>query len=151
MQRDIHVKWFLPHSPEDVWACLTDSDLIDKWLMKNDFKPVAGHRFQFQGRPMPAVGWDGIVYCEVLEIVPLKKLSFNWKGGPGKGAITLDSVVTWTLIPRDKGTELILEHKGFAGFKNCLSSLIMEKGWAGRIRRRFEQVINEFANANIQP
>src|SRR5258708_5202344 len=104
MQKDIKHTWFLPHSKEKVWHFLTDSELIAQWLMKNDFKPMVGHQFQFHSKPLVNVGFDGNVYCEVKEVVPFKKLVYSWKGGPGKGKITLDSVVIWTLIEKENGT-----------------------------------------------
>jgi uncharacterized protein YndB with AHSA1/START domain len=32
-----------------------------------------------------------------VEVVPLQKLSYSWKTGPGEGRITVDSLVVWTL------------------------------------------------------
>jgi uncharacterized protein YndB with AHSA1/START domain len=59
MQRDIQVKWFFTHPPEKVWECLTNPDLIDLWLMKNEFKPVVGHRFNFHTKPIAKMGFVG--------------------------------------------------------------------------------------------
>jgi uncharacterized protein YndB with AHSA1/START domain len=147
MQRDIHHKWFLPHSPETVWQFLTESELLGQWLMKNDFRPVVGHQFNFHTKPRP--GFDGTVYCQVLEVVPGKRLSYSWKGGPRKGKITLDSVVTWTLVPKDKGTELALEHAGFKGLKNLLAYVIMGKGWEKIIHRLSQKHMKEPSHENI--
>jgi uncharacterized protein YndB with AHSA1/START domain len=63
--------------------------------------------------PLPDYNFDGIVYCKVLEVVPFKKLSYSWKSGPGNGGITIDSLVVWTLDPKEGGTQLLLEHSGF--------------------------------------
>ncbi len=40
--------------------------------MKNDFKPVVGHRFNLRG------DWGGVLDCEVLAIEPNKTLSYTW-------------------------------------------------------------------------
>ena len=32
--------------PEKIWRALTQPHLIEEWLMKTDFKPVVGHRFE---------------------------------------------------------------------------------------------------------
>ncbi|MCW3121022.1 MAG: hypothetical protein JWQ38_514 [Flavipsychrobacter sp.] len=141
MQRDIRHSWFFSHKPEAIWEHLTNPELIAQWLMKNDFKPVVGHRFNFTTKPQP--GFDGIVYCEVLEVVPLKRLSYSWKGGPRKGTINLDSVVTWTLTPKDGGTELLLEHTGFKGMKNYFAYLMMNMGWKSHVIKRFGELLNE--------
>src|SRR5579863_4563964 len=129
MQRDLLIKWHFPHPPEKVWECLTNPQLIEQWLMKNDFKPIVGHKFQFHTRPIPKMGFDGIVNCEVLEITPGQKLVYTWKGGPKPGVVELDTVLIWTLTEKGEGTEIILEHKGFKGWKNYITSIIMGSGW----------------------
>ncbi len=144
MQRNIVHKWFFEHSPETVWEYLVRPELISQWLMENDFKPVVGHRFQFNTRPKIKIGFDGIIFCEVLEIVPFKRLSYSWKGG-SKGKISLDSVVIWTLTPKENGTELLLEHNGFQGMKNYIAYFFMNEGWRTKIRKRFMELVNSSA------
>jgi len=129
--------WSLDHPVDVVWEYLTTAELLAQWLMENDFKPIVGHKFQFHSKPVAKFGFDGNIYCEVLEIIPFKKLSYSWKGGPGKGKITLDSVVVWTLVPKDNGTLLMLEHKGFTGMKNFIGYLFMNSGWKTKIRKKF--------------
>ena len=119
MQRDLVIKWFFPHPAEKVWECLTTPELISQWLMKNDFKPIVGHKFQFHTRPIPKMGFDGIVNCRsAVEIIPNTKLVYTWKGGPKPGIVELDTILIWTLTAKDEGTEIILEHKGFKGLQN---------------------------------
>lgn len=113
--------------------------------MENDFKPEVGHKFQFRTKPKIKLGFDGIVYCQVLELIPLKKLSYSWKGGMGEKP-SLDSVVTWTLEAVEGGTNLTLEHTGFKGFKNYITYLIMNKGWL-KIGKRILIRLNERAHA----
>lgn len=103
------------HPPEVVGEYLTKSELLAHWLMENDFQLVVGHKFQFKTKPRIKLGFDGTVYCQVLEIVPFERLVYSWKGGLSKDNPTLDSIVIWTLIKKDNETELILEHKGFKG------------------------------------
>jgi len=90
----------MPHSPEKVWRALTQAPLIEEWLMKNDFLPVVGHRFNFRA------DW-GVVDCQVMAVEPNKTLSYAW------AAYGLESVVTWTLTPTGTGTHLRMEHAGF--------------------------------------
>ena len=129
MAASIKHQLFFPHPPESVWEYLTNAELMELWLMKNDFQPIVGHEFQFRVNPIPSLDFDGIVYCEVLEIVPFKKLSYSWKLGPGDGSINVDSVVRWELQPIDKGTELLLDHGGFAILENTGIFNAMDKGW----------------------
>ncbi len=51
----------IPYPPEKLWRALTQPHLIEDWLMKNDFKPVEGHRFNLRG------DWGGVLDCEVLD------------------------------------------------------------------------------------
>jgi uncharacterized protein YndB with AHSA1/START domain len=134
MTPGIHHKLFFPHPPEVVWEYLTKAELISQWLMENDFQPIIGYDFQFRTRPLPNFNFDGIVYCKVLEVIPPKKLSYSWKGGPGNGKITLDSVVEWTLHPKDNGTELQLDHRGFAETDLTMYSL-MDEGWLKNMQK----------------
>ncbi len=103
--RTVVVEREFPHPPEKVWRALTESPLVAQWLMKNDFEPVAGRRFQFRSDPVP--NWDGLIDCEVLVVEPLKRLSYSW------GTLGLESVVLFTLTPTESGTQLRMEHRGF--------------------------------------
>lgn len=117
-----------------VWEHLTNAGLLAQWLMPNDIRPVVGHQFRFKARPMPKFGFDGIVHCEILEVIPHRRLVYSWRGG------SLDSIVTWTLDATDKGTILTLEHKGFDGFKNLLPYFIMGRGWVKIGKKLFRQL-----------
>ncbi len=130
MKSSIQHEFYFPVPPEVVWNYLTDPELLAQWLMPNDFKPVVGHKFQFGTKPRYALGFDGRVYCEVLEIEVCKKLVYSWKGGLSKENPLLDTLVVWTLRPSGEGTLLRLEHKGFKGIKNILPYFIMNNGWA---------------------
>lgn len=142
MQKEIRHQFTLPHSPEKVWEFLTDPELLAQWLMPSDFKPIIGHKFQFGTKPKLKLGFDGRIYCEVLEIVQHKKLVYSWKGGLSKENPSLDSVVIWTLEPIENGTLLTLEHKGFKGIKNFFPYLIMNKDWLN-IGKRFSKHLDQ--------
>jgi uncharacterized protein YndB with AHSA1/START domain len=90
----------LPHSVEKVWRALTQGPLLEEWLMKNNFEPVVGHRFQFRA------DW-GSVEGQVLAIEPRKALSYTWE------AFGLKSVVSFTLTATNAGTHLRVEQAGF--------------------------------------
>jgi uncharacterized protein YndB with AHSA1/START domain len=90
----------IPYPPEKIWRALTQPHLIEEWLMKNDFKPVVGHGFNFRA------DW-GAVDCRVVAVEPNKTLSYTW------AAYGLESVVTWTLTPTSGGTHLRMEQSGF--------------------------------------
>jgi uncharacterized protein YndB with AHSA1/START domain len=135
MEKIIKHQFFFPHPTEIVWEYLTKPELMEQWLMKNDFQPIVGLDFQFRTNPIPSLDFDGIFYCKVLEIVPFKKLSYSWKSGPGEDKITLDSVVVWKLQPTDKGTELFLEHSGFAKKENLNFYDGLMHGWVEKLHK----------------
>ena len=144
--RDIVVEDVVPQPPEKVWKALTTADLIGQWLMPNDFEPVVGKRFTFKTRPIG--DWDGVVQCEVLEIVPHRRLVYSWKGGSDSNnsdsnyGSKLDSVVTWTLQPEGRGTRLRLVHTGFRSPQNDFAYDAMSPGW-----RRIVERLSEIAEA----
>jgi hypothetical protein len=41
------------------------------------------------------------------------------------------------------GTKLQLEHSGFVGVKNCITSIILEFGWKKQIAKRFKTILAE--------
>jgi len=103
--RSVVVEREIPHSPEKIWRALTQPHLIEDWLMKNDFAPVVGHRFNLRRNPQPDL--NIVVDCQVLVVEPNKTLSYTW------AAYGLESVVTWTLTPTSTGTHLRMEQSGF--------------------------------------
>jgi uncharacterized protein YndB with AHSA1/START domain len=105
--RSVVVEREMPHPPEKLWRALTQPHLIAEWLMKNDFAPVVGHRFNLRGE------WGGVLDCEVLVLKPNKELAYSWNHAHDDAAFNLQSVVTFTLTPTAKGTRLRMEQAGF--------------------------------------
>lgn len=134
MQTEIKNEWIYEQSPNEVWSYLTQAELIELWLMPNNFKPIQGHEFEFRIKPVPSLDLDGIFYCQILEIIPLQKLIYSWKGGSGNGVFTLDTVVEWTLAPHGAGTKLSLKHTGFKE-ANLAIFMSMTNGWAANIQK----------------
>lgn len=141
MRKTIKHQFFFPHPPETVWEYLTKSELMTLWLMKNNFQPIVGIDFQFRTNPIPSLDFDGIFHCKVLEIDPVKKLSYSWRSGPGDDEITLDSVVVWLLKPKEKGTELFLEHSGFEREENLNFYNGLLEGWVEKLNK-IENLLN---------
>ena len=105
--RAVIVEREFPHPPERLWRALTQPHLIQEWLMRNDFVPVVGHRFQLTG------DWGGGLDCEVLEVEPNRTLSYTWNHAHPDPAFALESVVTFRLTPTATGTRLQVEQAGF--------------------------------------
>jgi uncharacterized protein YndB with AHSA1/START domain len=105
--RSVIVEREFPYPPEKIWRALTEPHLIEEWLMRNDFKPVVGQRFNLRG------DWGGVLDCEVLQIEAHKSLSYTWNFQHDDAAFNLQSVVTFTLTPTSAGTRLRMEQAGF--------------------------------------
>jgi uncharacterized protein YndB with AHSA1/START domain len=144
MQKEVNQTWFFTQSPQEVWEYLTKPELIEQWLMKTDFQPTVGHKFSFTHASKNESPYDGATQCEVLEVEPFAKLSYSWKGGLKDGSRTYDSKVIWTLVPKENGTELQLEHNGFKVLEDILAH---NSGWNSCLKR-FETLINTTKNVN---
>jgi uncharacterized protein YndB with AHSA1/START domain len=137
--RSMVVERQMPHPQEKVWRALTEGPLIEQWLMKNDFQPTVGHKFNFRAKPM--AGWNGVADCEVLVVEPPTRLSWSQNASGEQAADGLRSVVTWTLTPMGAGTHLRMEHSGFrpqdeGGYQ------AMSFGWP-RVLANLERVAGE--------
>ena len=96
----LRVEEFLPCPKEGVWRALTDPDLIARWLMPNDFKLQAGHRFAIDSDPIRRCGLGGTGHCEVLAFDEGKMLRIAWTAADATMS-SLDSTVTFTVAPRE--------------------------------------------------
>jgi uncharacterized protein YndB with AHSA1/START domain len=135
--QDIVVDEVFPHAPETIWKTLTSGALMARWIEMTPagFEPVKGNRFTFQTTAGGA--WDGVIHCEVLEVVPNERLVFSWKSGHegnvGYGA-PLDTIATFTLAKVENGTRLRLVHSGFVLPKNETAFKNMGEGWKKVVR-----------------
>ncbi len=97
---------------ELVWRAITEKELMKKWYFDiSDFKPQVGCKFQFEG------GQEDKRYthlCEVLEVIPYKKLKYSWKY---EGYVGL-SFVTFELSAVGDKTSVKLIHEGLETFTN---------------------------------
>lgn len=105
--RSVVIERDFSHPPAKLWRALTQPHLIEEWLMRNDFAPRVGHRFNLTG------DWGGVLDCEVLELEPERRLAYSWDYAHEDPAFDLKSIVTFTLTPTDAGTHLRMEQAGF--------------------------------------
>ena len=139
---------FYPHPPEAVWAAITDPHALAEWLEPNNHKPVVGHKFEFscdQG----ACG-AGSTECEVLEADAPRKLVWKWVH-VGKGGKKADPMtITWTLIPKDQGTLLILEHSGAENI-SWLTRNMMRVGWGFMMKKLIPKILQRVESGKFTP
>jgi uncharacterized protein YndB with AHSA1/START domain len=129
--QEIVIDEVLPHAAETIWKALTTGELMSRWMMTpTGFAPVKGNQFTFQ--TTPAGAWDGVIRCQVLEVIPNERFVYAWKGGDegnvGYGS-RLDTVVTWVLSRVENGTRLHLVHSGFVTPTNDTAFKNMSDGW----------------------
>lgn len=120
MKKEIEHTWQFKQSVQEVWNYLTKPELMEQWLMKSNFSPVVGHKFQFRSDS------GKIINCEVLEVKPFSTISYSWQANSLTNKKTFDTKVVWTLIPKDQGTELRLVHNGFTVLEDLMAH---ENGW----------------------
>lgn len=114
-----------------VWKALADAQAMSQWLMPCDISPEVGHKFTFKTDPQR--GFDGIVHCEVLEVVPNKKLVFSWCNGK------MNTQVTFRLEALGETTKLYLEHSGFSSiFERIFVRQLLRNGWKRKILKQLE-------------
>ena len=115
MKKEITHTFYFNQTPEEVWPYLTKPELMEQWLMPNDFKPVVGHNFRFTNPN------NTFVVCQVLEVKPFTNLTYEWKNDWAVTKTPYTSKVSWTLTPIENGTELLLVHSGFELLKYMVS------------------------------
>jgi uncharacterized protein YndB with AHSA1/START domain len=145
MKADIDATVTYPHPADRVWAALTSSEALAAWFMPNDFKPVVGHRFTFRTRPARAMGFDGIVRCEVLELAPPKRMVWSWAGG------NIDTTVTFTLEESAAGTRLRMHQVGFDGLGAQLTRRILASGYPRILGQRLPAYLDQVTGRSAQP
>jgi uncharacterized protein YndB with AHSA1/START domain len=148
--REIVVDEVFPHAPETIWKALTTNDLISRWLLMPTvgFRPVKGARFTFQ--TTPAGAWDGLIHCEVLEVVPNERLVYAWRGGHAANVgycSRLDTVVTWSLSQVANRTRVRVVHAGFVLPRNETAFTSMSAGWS-KVVRNLDAVTADCAKFN---
>ena len=137
--REIVVDEVLPHKPEIIWKTLTSAELMGRWLKMQPagFEAVKGNRFTYQTKPAGAR--DGVIRCEVLDVIPNERLTYSWASGDdsnnGQYGARLDTVVTFTLTKVGVGTRLRMVHSGFELPRNDTAFTGMSGGWVKVVQR----------------
>jgi len=135
--QDIVVDQVFSHAPETIWKALTTSELMERWIQMapTGFEPVNGKEFTLQ--TSSAGAWDGVIHCQVLEVIPNERLAYAWKGGHESNVAygsRLDTVVTFTLSRVAEGTRVRLVHSGFVLSKNETTFKTLSEGWKKVVR-----------------
>ena len=146
----IHKQRFYPHSPEDVWAAITDAQALAEWLEPNDHQPIVGHKFQL--RCDPGVCGSGETHCEVIEADPPHRLVWSWQHDQGNpdAPPRPPMTIAWSLVPKDEGTLLVLEHTGAENI-SWLHRNMMRLGWGFMMKKLIPRVLSHVQEGNFAP
>ena len=116
----------LPGNCERVWAYLTDGELRRRWLAAGTMHLAVGMSFEFvwrndelssPGERPEGFGAEGRATCQITEVEPQRKLSFNW---PGVGEVTFE------LEPQGQEVLLTVTHRGVP---DRAMALMVGPGW----------------------
>ncbi|GEM_PF-846314 len=126
---------------ERVWEAITNKDEMKSWYFDfEDFQPVVGFQFQFYGGHE-----EGIQYlhlCEVIEVIPQKKLTYSWRYAGYSGI----SFVTFDLYMQGNQTLLKLTHRGIESFPAENPDFALHnfgEGWGELLNNRLRKHLEE--------
>lgn len=125
-----------------VWEALTNLDQMKRWYFDSipDFRPEPGFTTRFN---IQHEGKEFLHIWKVTEVVPLKKISYEWRyeGYPG------NSLVTFELVPDGDSTNLTLTHDGLDTFKPELHPELERKnfveGWTSFIGSALKKFVED--------
>ena len=113
-------------SMDAVWRAITEIDQMRQWYFDNipSFEPEVGFETQFN---IQSQGRDFLHLWKVTEVVPLKRIKYNWKyeGYPG------DSFVVFELFEQNNGTKLRVSTEVLEDFPDDIPEFKRESGVAG--------------------
>jgi len=136
MKDSIKLERIYNYRVDDLWNALTSAEAMSEWLMPCDMVPKVGHKFNFKTKPQGS--FDGIVHCEVLEVVPRQKLVFSWCSGK------MNTIVSFKLEALGEGTKLYLEHTGFSSiFERVFIRQLLKKGWKKKILQQLDTYLDK--------
>lgn len=117
-RNEVVVERFIRATPERVYRALTDARELEAWFFteaRTDPRPGGAYRFAWRSTKEPEKAHFRL--GKYLELVPGRKVSFEWRGeGEGWKGMSASplTTVTITLEPADGGTRLRLVHSGWA-------------------------------------
>ena len=109
-----------------VWRAITDKNQMPLWFFQPiaDFEPRVGFETSFT---VSAEGHNYVHQWKVTEVVPQRRLVYDWNYGDTPGA----SFVIWELYETADGTTLRLTHTGHETFPRDNPVFSREAGEAG--------------------
>ena len=122
-----------------VWNAITDKDEMRQWYFDlKEFKAEIGFQTQFD------VDNNGVAYTHiwrVTEVVPLKKISYEWKYGGYPG----NSLVSFELFAKGNKTGIKLTHERLDTFLPAVNPALAKEnfiqGWTRFIGTNLKEFV----------
>lgn len=131
------------HVPLDtVWKAITRLEEMQQWYfpMLEEFEPEVGFETRFD---VPHNGGVFVHIWKVTEVIPERKISYEWKFGGYPG----DSLVSFELFPEGDATRLVLTHTGVDTFRGDLHPDLARnnfvEGWTAFIGTSLRNFVEE--------
>ena len=135
------VEYMYDASVKSVWDAITQIDQMHQWYFDNisAFEPTVGFETQFtvesQGRKFHHQ-W------KVTEVIPLKKIKYNWKYAGYAG----DSDVIFELFSKNSSTMLRVTNQILESFPDNIPEFTRDScitGWTFLIKERLKEFLEK--------
>ena len=128
-------------SIDTLWKSITEIDQMRQWYFENipSFKPEVGFETQFN---VHSHDRTFLHMWSVTEVVPMKKLTYNWKYENYPG----DSFVVFELFKENNMTKLRLTHQVQESFPEDIPEFSREscvEGWTFFIRKSLKEFLEK--------
>jgi uncharacterized protein YndB with AHSA1/START domain len=120
-----------------LWTALTNKDEMKQWYFDlKEFKAEPGFKFSFTGGTKER---QYLHLCEVIDVIPNKKLSYTWK----YDGYTGESKVIFELFPEGSKTRLRLTHEGLETFPALadFARQNFEQGWTSIVDTSLKEYV----------
>src|SRR6266705_3548738 len=138
-----------PHSPEAVWAAITDPKQLAAWYMQRVFidgRLGGSIEFVSDGGKLHTTG-------QILAWEPPRLLEYEWKVKPRREMPSgEDTIVRWELLREGPGTVLMLTHRNLTQGKNGLPlprSVGCSQIWNGSTRPASARLCTSLGLPNV--
>ena len=126
-------------SIDAVWKAITEIDQMRRWFFDNipSFKPEVGFETRFN---VTSKGRHFLHLWKVTEVVPLKKITCNWKYEGYAG----DSFVVFELFEQDNATTLRVTNRVVEDFPEDIPEFSREScigGWTFFIKKSLKEFL----------
>lgn len=140
-KRPVIVEEFFKQSTTEVWDAITELQSMTHWFFEDipNFKAEVGFKTRFV---VSSGQQDFIHLWEITEVVPLKRIAYNWRYEGYSG----ESFVIFELIDMGDITRLKVSHLGMESFPDHIPEFTREScqgGWNYFIKDQLKAFLDQ--------